>query len=228
MNITVRTRSQSKLLYERMRKFIPREITAIAHTGYSSWSGASTFLHDAIENTEDMLLVLDEDAYITNWEAVYKLIGLIKQNKYTHSGIPDGGIIAHRRHSFLTINPFFVIFNCELIKEIKKDISRKEIDSTAFELKMERLKPGWINEEYKHDMEEPFAGLFYWLAKFGIPLFLKGKTLNDKISTEVIGQEDDILCVHSWYSRSYHWDHEQQARIDRIYRRAIRRRVKPA
>lgn len=224
MNIIVRTRSQSKLLYERMRRFIPEEITAIAHTGYSSWSDASSFLHDAIEISDDMLLVLDEDAYIINWEAVHSLIGYIKQNGYTHSGIPDGGLIEHRKHSFVTVNPFFVVFNCGLIKNLKKDVTRKDIDSSVFEPEMELFKPDWIKKEYNHDKEEPFAGLFYWLIKVGKPLFLMGRTLKDKISTEVIGQDGNTLCLHSWYSRSYHWDQEHQLRIDRIYRSAIRKR----
>lgn len=222
MRITVRTRSQNKILYKRMRRFIPENIEAIAHTGYSSWKHASIFLHDAIETTDDILLVLDEDAYIVNWAGVENICQHVKDNQYTHAGVPDGGVIHHRTHSFLNINPFFAVFNCALIKPLKTQVNRKEIDATTFEPEMERLKPDWITSTYSHDTIEPFAGLFYWLAKVGRPLFLHATTLKDQISTRVKGLQEEPLCLHSWYSRSYQIDDTHTQRIDRIYKAAVR------
>ena len=59
MKITVRTRSQNEELFNKMRSFIPSEIEVVAHTGYNDWTDASRFLHDVIEVTEGILVVID-------------------------------------------------------------------------------------------------------------------------------------------------------------------------
>lgn len=223
MKITIRTRSQNKSLHKRMLKFIPKGIEAVCHTGYNSWKHASTFLHDAIDTTNDILIVLDEDAFIIDWNGVEQLCQFIRQNNYTHAGIPDGGIISHRTHSFLNINPFFAIFNCDTINPLKSKVSRELIDKSEFEIEMEeRLKPDWLTGEFNHDTIEPFSGLFYWLAKIGNPLFLEASTLDDQISTEVKGLHKEGLCLHSWYSRLYETDDVTKMRIDSIYKIALK------
>jgi hypothetical protein len=226
MNITVRTRSQNDLLYERMRSFIPRHIDCYAHAGYNRRKDAAVFLHDAIDNTPGMLLILDEDAYITNWDCIIRLSASMLENNISHAGIPDGGLLAHRKHSYLTFNPFFVLFNCDLIKKVKGNLERAFINSTVFDANLESLKPAWLNNNYNHDYFEPFDGLFYWLAKVGKPLFLCARTLSDGITTEVIDENGNDICLHAWYSRRYGYDEEQRKRINLIFDLAVERNQK--
>jgi hypothetical protein len=207
-----------------MKTFIPTDIECIQKTGYGRWEDAAEFLHDVIEETQGMLLVLDEDAFILEWTAIEALCAHIEQQKFTHAGVPDGGLIHHRKHSFLHINPFMVFFNCDLIKPIRLNISRKEIDGSLYDLALERMKPCWINEGYTHDSIEPYAGLFYWLARVGNPLFLKAYTLWDGISTGVLDLQEQTICLHCWYSRSYDTDYVTRARIDAVYRTASKRK----
>jgi hypothetical protein len=225
MTITVRTRSQNDALYQKMKEFIPGNIPCFAHKGYSGWQGAVDFLHDAIECTGELLLILDEDAFITNWKAVEQLAQTMLQQGYSHTGVPDGGVISHRQHSFLTMNPFFVLFNCSTIVPIKRNISRQTIDATVYSADMEALKTSWMNDRYAHNYFEPFDGLFYWLAKVGKPLFLPANTLADGISTEVIGPSGESLCLHSWYSRLYDKEPTTRQRIDAVYNLAVEQRI---
>lgn len=223
MSITVRTRSQNDLLYERMRSFIPPHINCYAHSGYNRRKDAEVFLHDAIDNTSGMLLILDEDAFITNWDSIIRISSTMLENNISHAGVPDGGLLAHRKHSYLSFNPFFVLFNCDLIKKAKGNLERALINSTVFDANMESLKPGWLNNNYNHDYFEPFDGLFYWLAKVGKPLFLNARTFSDGITTEVIDENGKDICLHAWYSRRYGYDDEQRKRINLIYELAVER-----
>jgi hypothetical protein len=222
MKITVRTRSQNSVLYELMISLIPPSIECIRDTGYSRWEDAAVFLHDAIENTCGMLLIADEDTFITNWNSIEKLCTVMKERNYTHAGVPDGGLIAHRTHSYLHFNPFMVIFNCDLIHSSKKTVTRHTIDASIYEAEMANLKPAWIQDNYHHDRAEPYAGLFYWLARIGKPLFLNASTLWDNISTKVTGPDNSTLCLHSWYSRLYKIDPVTRIRIDTLYKVAKR------
>jgi hypothetical protein len=224
MKITVRTRAQNKFLCERMLRFIPSSIESIGHTGYNTWKSAVTFLHDAIDRTDDILLVVDEDAFVVDWEGVEQLCRYVKTHNYVYAGMPDGGVIDHRVHSYVHINPFFAVFNCGLIKSLKSGITRQEIDAIVFEDNMERFKPGWLTTVYNHDTEEPYAGLFYWLASKGEPLLLKAQAMRDGTSTVVRGLDEQPLCYHSWYSRVYFTDDDQKKRIDALYRKALRDR----
>jgi hypothetical protein len=224
IKITVRTRSSNIQLYERMKSFIPPQIECIRDTEFFTWEGAATFLHHGIENTEGILLVVDDDAFITDWTAVESLCKLVKDNRYTHAGIPDGGIIEHRAHSFLNLNPFLAVFNCDIIRPLKSKINRRQIDETTYSPEMDHLKPDWVLGKYDHDYFEPYAGFFYWLAKVGKPLFLKVETLWDGISTKVFGINNETLCLHSWYARAYATDPVSKNRIDAIFRLASRTR----
>lgn len=221
MKITVRTRAQNRVLCERMLEFIPAEVQRVGHTGYNTWKSAVTFLHDAIDRTEDMLVVVDEDAFIVDWGAVEEICTYMKENGVLYAGMPDGGIIDHRFHSYVHINPFFGVFNCGMIRPLKDGVSREEIDKTGFKPDMERYRPSWLVTAYEHDMEEPFAGLFYWLARHGGPLLLKGQTMEDGISTVVRGMNGQTVCYHSWYSRQYMSDEGTRVRIDALYEKAL-------
>jgi hypothetical protein len=217
MNIEVKSRSQNDFLYDRMASFIPGSIQGYAYTGYNSWKDASDFIHDAIDSSGDMLLILDEDTFIVNWEKVMELCVYMKENNYTHAGVPDGGLLAHRTHSYITMNPFFVVFNCSILNPIKKKYSRNAIDAHEFSINMHILKPEWTNDQYQNDSFEPFAGLFYWMAEHGRPLFLNASTMSDGISTKVFGINNTVLCLHAWYSRLYDQDCKERNRIDELY-----------
>lgn len=217
MTIEVKTRSHNDLLYDRMASFIPGSVSGYAYTGYNTWRDASNFLHEAIDSSADMILVLDEDAFIIDWEKIVALCSYMKVNGYTHAGVPDGGVLAHRIHSFLTMNPFFVIFNCGALNPVKALYSREIIDQYQFSQKMQHLKPAWVNDQYENDTFEPFSGLFYWMAEIGRPLFLPASTMSDGISTQVFGPDNSTLCLHAWYSRLYDQDSKEKNRIDELY-----------
>lgn len=201
MKITVRTRSFNDELYSKMRSFIPSDVTCIKDDGYNEWQDAARFLHDAIENTDGYLLICDEDCYITDWQGVLNIAKAMQEEGAIFSGVPDGGVITHRALSWCTANPFFVMFDCDKIKEHKKNISRTLIDWHGYTPEIEKYKPDIVVGSFNHGSHEPFNGLFYWLLTVGKPLYLNGLTLGDGISTQVNGVNNEVVAIHTWYSR---------------------------
>jgi len=223
MRLTVRTRSCNPELYEKMRSFIPESVECIAHTAYDDWTGAATFLHDAIDMTDGMLLICDEDAFITQWSAVQWLATHLSHSNFIFCGVPDGATIPHRSWSFISANPSFVIFDCDKIKKAKGELSWDEIDKFDFDPSMDRYKPYFLTGNYNHGHGEPFNGLFYWLVTIGVPLYLNGETLGDGLTTAIKGAHGQTICYHSWMSRDK--SESNQARIQKIYELALKQKL---
>jgi hypothetical protein len=206
-----------------MRSFIPESVNVVAHTLYDTSLDSVRFLHDTIEITDDILVIIDEDFFITNWVAVEDICQYVKDNDIIFSGIPDGGEILHRCFSWCTANPFFVIFNCKLINKKKKTLSRSIIDWHGYNPSIEHYKPDFLTGNFNHGSHEPFNGLFYWLLTIGKPFYIKGATIGDGITTEVKGIGDKIIGYHTWYSRDL--GEGNQARIEHIFQLAKKNKV---
>lgn len=219
-SLTVRTRSCNDELYSKMRSFIPDDIECIAHTAYDHWEDASRFLHDTIERTKGYLLVCDEDCFILKWDGIRKLVGTMNRDALTFCGVPDAGVIPHRCWSRIAVNPSFTIFDCDDINEMKKTISREDIDATTYLPWMENQAAYFSIGNANEGHGEPFNGLFYWLMEWGTPLYLRGDTLGDGVSTIIKGIDNEDLAVHSWLSRDK--DPKNQARIQKIYELALK------
>jgi hypothetical protein len=220
MKLTVRTRSADAVLYEKMRALIPESIECVPHTAYDDWKDAATFLHDAIEMTSGLLVVCDEDCFITDWEAVYKLAKKVEDEDFLFCGIPDGGDILHRCFSWCAANPSFVIFNTPLIKSWLKNSSRTVIDGRGYvNYDMEKHKPTFLLGAYNNGNHEPFNGLFYTLVGIGEPLYIHGETLGDGLSTAIKGLDGKTIAVHTWMSRDK--SPENRQRIERAYQYAL-------
>jgi len=212
----VKTRSCNCELYDKMRSLIPSNIECLRFDNYREWEDASRFIHDAIDYTDDILVLVDDDCFIYDWSVVEDLVQSVQDGYYAFAGMPDGGSISHRTNSWVVANPFFLVVNCPLIKGMKSKFTRETIDSFLYDGSMKKYIPPFINDNYRNLSDEIFNGIFYFMAHIGVPYYLESKLLDDNISTELMFNGKPFL-IHTWYSRNYLYDDEVKKRIDSYF-----------
>lgn len=195
MRIAITTRSCNDLLYNRMEEFLAKEITRIRYMGMNHWSDALTYLEKILLLDYDYVINIDEDCYVTDFNAIYQLIEHMSQTGSTHYGMPDA-LIYHplRNNSTSVHNPFFNIFDVKMCAEIWA------------------TKPEVTDEICT--MDECFNALFLKLNHYGKSLQMDTKTHKDGITTVT------PFLMHTWYSRTYGNDPYHTQRIDNIYNEA--------
>jgi len=181
---------------------------------------ASNYLYFIISNGADWIINLDEDAFITKWESVLELIEFMAINEYEYCGMPDSGVSCHRRNSWMVCNPFFNIFNTNVLRKKMENLERSEIDNFQMKDEMEKYKPPFIRRNYKEEFSEPYNGFFYWLMSAGKGLFLDGIDHYDGISTKLLWNNKPFL-YHAWYTREFHFNPKKRKRTLRLYYEAL-------
>jgi len=198
--------SLSKVLYEDMGYPTVR-LTDQSADGY---------FYTMLKDTEcDIAVNIDEDAFITNHEAIRNLIRTAIEGQYANIGYSDGDKATTNRNKTVT-NPFFNIFNLSLIRT---KFDRSSIRPQSFEDR------------------EPYYPFFFWLADNFKTLYLPCERHSDGITTVAKDTEGNIVCLHTWFSRFYSmptWlvrriepaQGMQKERIDAIINEAYLIRVK--
>jgi hypothetical protein len=206
---TIVTRSQNNELYAIFKSLWNDNNIFVQRTDFPGYTGALDYLlHLFTDEYSGWIVNVDEDFFLTNEKLMDDLLLYMQENDFAYCGVPDGHVISHRNNSIFNVNPFFNIFNVDLIKtKIKKfDNSR------SFEYGNRVEKNAILNE--------PFAGFLYWLhLNFKHTSFTHIES-TDGVST-VIKLNDKPLGIHSWYSRHYGKDLAQTERIDRCIEWAI-------
>lgn len=203
-----------------MRSFIPEHINCVSHTDYSHWTDAAKFIYDAITATDDILLINDEDSFIVNWKEVEAIANFIKEENIIFCGVPDSGVVTHRNFDWVTANPCFVFFNCKLIKDTIKLFPNFSFDNIGnfkyYQETMIKHKPDFIFGSCNTGNDEPFNGLFHFLAERGNPLYLNATTLGDGLTSEIKGLTNNVIVsLHTWMSRDKSLENVE--RINKIY-----------
>lgn len=191
------SRSNNKVLFSMMKSLVPPDIKCIEVEGFNNWFNAADYLYYVINAGNGFVINCDIDCFVYDWKKVYQLIGEMNYGGYTHLGPHDGGDIPGRSRSWVTMNPFFNIFNTDKIKQLKGGKKWEELGRAVFKPEWEKDKPDYLKLNYNHVKDEPFHGLFYWLYDVGKPYFIKTTQHPDGIST------DTGFAFHSWYSRYF-------------------------
>ena len=129
----------------------------------------------------DIAINIDEDAFITDPQAVNDLVALMLREGYANIGCADAGEGLPRWGNPKVTNPFFNILNLKLIRS---KFSRAELKQ--------------YTEEY-----EPYYPFFLWLADNFKTLYLPAKYHSDGISTMLYDPQGRLFCQHSWFARFY-------------------------
>ena len=199
----------AKGLFDGWRDAEGNVIPCVRLTDQSADGYFFTMLRD---DTCDIAVNVDEDAFIVNPQAVLDLVQVLREGGYANIGCSDGDPATTRRDPVVT-NPFFNIFDLTLIRS---KFNRKDL-------------------ERKIDDAEPYYPFFHWMAATFPTLYLKAEKHADGITTIAYDPQGRALCLHTWFSRFYstparivRWIEPsaggQKARIDAVIREAYERR----
>lgn len=177
---------------------------------------ADGYFYTMLRDTScDIAINVDEDAFIVDPQAVLSLVDTLFEGGYANIGYSDGDPATTGRDRVVT-NPFFNVLNLQLIRT---RFDKKELVS--------RL-----------DDREPYYPFFHWLAATFPTLYLPARRHADGITTVALNQQENVICLHTWFSRFYSmpsWivrriepsQGMQKARIDAIIREAYAKRQMP-
>lgn len=144
-------------------------------------TSADGYFYKMLRDTEcDIAINVDEDAFITDPEAVMALAQKVWKEGIANAGYSDGDPAVTGRDKVVT-NPFFNVLNLSLI--------RTQFDRS----KMVR----------SYEDREPYYPFFRWTAENFKTLYLPAQRHADGISTIALDTEGHTLCLHSWFSRFY-------------------------
>lgn len=154
----------------------------------------------------DIAVNIDEDAFLIDPDAMFRLIDYVVENGYANAGCPDGGGFCPRAANPIVTNPFFNILNLKLIrtKFNLKDIKEFNYNEHKYEMVDEFPKE---RLETKYDFErvdqEPYYQFFLWLAYNFRTLYLPSQRHEDGMTTILKDLEGNTLCLHTWFARFY-------------------------
>ena len=211
LKIVIVTRSCNKSLFISSGKTIqlPFKRKRLRYTT------AEGYLYKILKINADIVINIDEDAFVLESTLILQLIAYMIENKYANCGLPDGGVLPIRNHNPLVTNPFFNIFD---LRKLRKGFNLQKIK------KYKSLDPTLINNtpfhlmktEFKYDLYEPFYPFFLWLNQNYKVLYLDGLQHQDGITTILKDHLGNNLLLHSWYSRFYNSDTFHTNRIDSL------------
>jgi len=161
-----------------------------------------------LKDTEcDVAINIDEDAFVVNPEAVIDLVEFVIANGYANAGCPDGGGGCPRSGNPLITNPFFNVFNLELIRT--KFTSKKQIQTFNYETVKSEMIAKFPKEilQSTYDFDrwdyEPYYPFFFWLAYNFKTYYLPSQKHQDGISTILYNHQNLPICYHAWMARFY-------------------------
>jgi hypothetical protein len=213
--IEVFVTSQNFALFDKCKKRFPWNVRRIS--GNKGFYGIKSLLF-AIEKCEsEMIVMLDEDAFVANVRKIEQLFVYLWDSNYACCGVRDGGIINHRLHNPLVPNLFFCILKT---KQIQSEFSRQAILDNQHLKNIEQPKLD-LPFVYKYDLYEPYYCLFFWLLRMGMKIYYLNDvqngipTLEDEL-TSVVSYDRVPIIYHSWFAREYQKNFSQTKRIDKL------------
>lgn len=212
------TRSMHPVLYGKMQRLFRPDHEFHCCTTFQTGYGAVEYLFHLL-SYDGFIVNCDEDCFIRREDAIQEIIDHMRTHGYAYCGVPDGGVVSHRFNSWANMNPFFNVFNLDVIKPILAQTSRAEIEQ-FYQIDAQKAPPS-LPYAWSHTRSEPYAGLFYWLNYTFTPLYLTVREHSDTITTVVEDLHGQPFAYHSWWSRKYGGRHrssrEHTARIDALY-----------
>jgi hypothetical protein len=214
--IAVFTRSMNYSLYK-----LSDETILLPFKHYRlTYTTAQGYLDKIIEYDVDYAINIDEDAFVTNNDALFDLLKYCIKEKIVNCGFRDGGVLPIRFGNPLVTNPFFNILD---VKTIRKNYSKSEINNFfKKEIDYDSLIPKNLPFEYKiSNNYEPFYPFFLWLNTNFKVLYLDAKQHDDNFSTILFNHKGQEMIFHSWFSRAYGVDQFHTNRINNLYKSCI-------
>ena len=203
--VKIFTRSFSPELYTYSRGLFYEEIPIVRLTDQTADGYFFTMLED---ESCDIAINIDEDAFITDWNPSLELVEYVASNNLVNAAAPDAGPGCPRRHNPIVTNPFFNVLNLKLIRT--KYTTPKEIQKFSYESHREELVakfPQSLLETLEYDLDcidfEPYYPFFFWLAYHFDTLYLQAERHSDGFSSILYDHQGRPFCLHSWFARKF-------------------------
>lgn len=198
---------------------------------------ADGYFRTMLRDTDcDIAINVDEDCFITSRDAVMELVDYVIAHNIANAGCPDGGSYIPRSGNPIVTNPFFNVFNLNLLREQYSHKAEKEFDYQAHKQQMidafpmQMLAEGQANYFDETD-REPYYPFFFWQAFHTKTIYLPSKPHPDGWTTILCNHLGKEICRHTWLARFYsvptfvvrHWQptaDAQKQRIDAVIREA--------
>jgi hypothetical protein len=202
------------VLYSRAMFFVNLPYPKVRLTGTT----ADGYFYQLLEDTEaDIIINIDEDAFVFDINRLKSLIDYVIQNDYVNCGMPDGGVVHLRRMNPLVTNAYFNILN---VREIRKLFSVKAVQEFPFykDNYMDNFPKDLLRGEYKFVNYESYYPFFIWLSQHFKTLYLDAENHPDGESTTLYNHLHEPFLIHTWYSRMYNHDRLHTKRINNVIR----------
>lgn len=212
MKIAIFTRSMNYRLYESAMYCVSQ--LPYPHHRLMAKS-ADGYLCEMLDSDADWAINIDEDAFVTDIDALQELLRYCIENEVVNCGMPDGGVSPIRAHNPLVTNPFFNIIN---LSELRKSYRATSVAQYAVHKKEYEVKTPFhiVRHPYNYDYFEPYCNFFVWTSQNFKTLYLDAQTHEDGISTVLLNHKGEPFITHTWYSRFYGVDAEHTQRINKI------------
>ncbi len=168
---------------------------------------ADGYFYTMLKDEEcDVAINIDEDAFITDPDAMFRLVDYVVEGGYANAGCPDGGGFCPRVANPIVTNPFFNILNLKLIRTAFSRKAVKEFNYLEHKEQMissfpkERLETRY---DFGRDDQEPYYRFFLWMAFNFKTLYLPSQRHDDGTTTILLDPEGNRICMHSWFARFY-------------------------
>lgn len=171
---------------------------------------ADGYFYTMLRDTDcDIAINVDEDAFISDLDAVMRLVDYVIENGYANAGNPEGGSGSCRHCNPLVTNPFFNIFNLKMIREKFSEEAVRQFSYAEHRAEMEAAYPKHLlvsDYNFAIDDQEPYYPFFFWQAYHFKTLYLPALTHEDTRTTLLclpaeLGETP--FCVHTWFARFY-------------------------
>ena len=128
----------------------------------------------------DIAVNVDEDAFLTDPQAMLDLIRRLREEGWANIGYSDGDEATTGRNPVVT-NPFFNV-----------------MDLSAIRAQFDRKQMVRIRED-----REPYYPFFRWTAARFKTLYLPCRRHADATTTVGLDEQGRTICLHTWFSRFY-------------------------
>ena len=195
-------------------------------------SSQESYQNTFIDIDADVLVNIDEDAFVCDEQTLLDHIMFIYTSKYDYSGFPDGGSLDIRPCLPCAMNPFFNVFKWNSIKAklglTKTNFVNKYNSYTSELVEKINSQDSFLIEKFapvtpiRYGYHEGFYSFFYMLYKELNPYFITATYLDkpNQFYTTVLYHNDKPFLYHTWYSRTYDYDQANRNRIDAAFRYA--------
>lgn len=216
--IKIFTRSFSLEMYRNASKLF--DVAGVPVIRLTDQNADGYFFSILKDTTCDIAVNIDEDAFVTDMDAIWDLADFVIENGYANAGCPDGGVDIPRGANPIVTNPFFNVLNLNVIRALP--IHKKEINRFSYEAVKDALKAKFPQDllsgcyDFNCSDAEPYYPFFFWMAYHFKTLYLSCERHKDGTSTILFNHKGQAICYHSWFARFYNVSPEQTKRINAL------------